>query len=233
VDRGVEGERGEDRALGGGVVAADVGGRVGLGVAERLRLGEHVGVGGALLGHPGEDVVGGAVEDADHPRDPVAGERLLQRLDDRDRAGDRGLVGEVDAGGVGAAAYSSGPSWATSSLLAVTTGLPSSSARRISGPAGSRPPMTSTTTSTSSASTTAQGSVVKTSAAAAGRGRGSRSRTATRVTSSFAPGPRGDVVGLAVEDRDDTATDGAAAEQADADDTVHGDGGVGRKPRRR
>ena len=48
---GVEREPGEDRGLRGGVVALDVGGRVGLGVAERLRLGEHVGVVGAVLVH--------------------------------------------------------------------------------------------------------------------------------------------------------------------------------------
>ena len=35
-DPGVEREPGEDRGLGGGVEALDVGGRVGLGVAERL-----------------------------------------------------------------------------------------------------------------------------------------------------------------------------------------------------
>ena len=96
-DPGVEGQRGEDRRLGRGVEALDVGGRVGLGVAERLRLLERVGEAGAALGHPGEDVVGGAVDDAEHPADPVAGQRLAQRPQDRDRPGDRGLVVEVDA----------------------------------------------------------------------------------------------------------------------------------------
>ncbi len=44
----VEGQPGEDRHLGGGVAARDVVGRVGLGVAELLRLGER-----GLVGHPG------------------------------------------------------------------------------------------------------------------------------------------------------------------------------------
>ncbi len=37
-DPGVEGQRGQDRGLGRGVEALDVGGRVGLGVAELLGL---------------------------------------------------------------------------------------------------------------------------------------------------------------------------------------------------
>ena len=61
---------GDDRRLGAGVEALDVGGRVALGVAEALRLGERVGVVGvatARVGHLGEDVVGRAVDDAHHP----------------------------------------------------------------------------------------------------------------------------------------------------------------------
>ena len=54
------------------------------------------------LGEPGpggvhlvEDEVGGAVDDAEHPRDPVARERLAQRPQDRDRARDGRLVEQV------------------------------------------------------------------------------------------------------------------------------------------
>ena len=96
-DPGVEGERGEDRGLGGGVEALDVGGRVGLGVAERLRLLDGVGEAGAGRVHLVEDVVGRAVDDAEHLAHVVTGERLAQRPQQRDRAGDRGLVVEVDA----------------------------------------------------------------------------------------------------------------------------------------
>src|SRR5699024_1628915 len=71
---GVEGERGEDRGLGRGVVALDVGGRIGLGVAELLGGGQGVLEAGPAAGHGVEDVVGGAVDDAQHPLDAVAGE---------------------------------------------------------------------------------------------------------------------------------------------------------------
>ena len=46
-DPGVERERGQDRGLGGGVEALDVGGRVGLGVPELLGLLERLGEAGA------------------------------------------------------------------------------------------------------------------------------------------------------------------------------------------
>ena len=42
-DAGAERDRRDDRGLGRGVEALDVGGGVALGVAERLRLGERVG----------------------------------------------------------------------------------------------------------------------------------------------------------------------------------------------
>ena len=66
-DLRAERDRGDDRRLGAGVVALDVGGRVALGEPERLRLGERLAVVGALLGHLREDEVGGAVDDAHHP----------------------------------------------------------------------------------------------------------------------------------------------------------------------
>ena len=100
-DPGVEGQRGQDRGLGGGVEALDVGGRVGLGVPELLGLLERLGEAGAGGVHLVEDEVGGAVDDAEHPGDLVAGERLAQRAQDRDRAGDGGLVVEVAAGLLG------------------------------------------------------------------------------------------------------------------------------------
>ena len=92
---GVEREAGEDRRLRRGVEAVDVGGRVGLGVAERGRLVERLGEAGAGLVHPGQDEVGRAVDDAQHPVDAVARERLAQRPQQRDRAGDARLEVEV------------------------------------------------------------------------------------------------------------------------------------------
>ena len=96
-----ERDAGDDGRLGAGVVALDVGGGVGLGEAERLGLGQRVGVGRARLGHPREDVVGGAVDDAHHAGDALPHQRLAQRPDDRDAAGDRRLEEQVDAGALG------------------------------------------------------------------------------------------------------------------------------------
>ena len=64
ADAGVEGEGGDDGGLGGGVEAVDVGGGVGLGVVELLGAGEGLLEGQALGAHLVEDVVGGAVDDA-------------------------------------------------------------------------------------------------------------------------------------------------------------------------
>ena len=100
-DGGAERDAGDDRGLGPGVVALHVGGRVGLGVAQRLSLGEGVGVRGARLGHPGEDVVGGAVDDAHHAGDALPHQRLAERTDDRDAPGHRRLEEQVDPGALG------------------------------------------------------------------------------------------------------------------------------------
>ncbi len=96
-DPGVEGQPGEDRRLGSGVETFDVGGRVGFGVAERLCLLECVVEARTRAVHLVEDVVGRAVHDAEDPADPVAGQGLSQRSDDRDRTGDGRL--EVDVAG--------------------------------------------------------------------------------------------------------------------------------------
>ena len=123
-DLGAEGDRGDDRRLGAGVEALDVGGRVALGEAEALGLGERVAVVGALLGHLREDVVGRAVDDADHAADRLAAQALAQR---RARAGCRRRRPPRRAGrrrASSAAANSSTPTLASSSLFAVTTGLP-------------------------------------------------------------------------------------------------------------
>ena len=70
-----EGEARQDGELVGGVEAADVEGRVGLGIAEALRVGQAVLEGQALQLHARQDVVAGAVEDAVDARDRVAGQR--------------------------------------------------------------------------------------------------------------------------------------------------------------
>ena len=63
-DRPAERQRRQDRQLVRRVDAVDVERRIGLGVAQLLRIGEHLGEFAAALAHLGQDVVAGAVEDA-------------------------------------------------------------------------------------------------------------------------------------------------------------------------
>ena len=88
----------QDRGFRRGVIAFHVGGGVGLGVAERARVGQRALVVGAGAVHFGQDVVGGAVDDAGHPLHRVAGQRLGQRPDHRDGAGHGSLEIQVDVG---------------------------------------------------------------------------------------------------------------------------------------
>ena len=70
----MESELREDRRLGRRVKATDIGRRVSFGVAETLRLCEHVGVVRTLLIHLAEDEVGRAVDDAEDLHHAIAGE---------------------------------------------------------------------------------------------------------------------------------------------------------------
>src|SRR5690606_7085198 len=94
---GVEGEGGEDGDLRGGVVAVDVRRRVGLRVAQGLRVGERLAEADAAGGHLVEDEVRRAVDDADDAAHVVPGEGLAHPAHDGDGAGDGGLEVEVDA----------------------------------------------------------------------------------------------------------------------------------------
>ncbi len=94
ADGVAKGEGGEDGQLVRGVDTIDVGGRVGLGVAERLRLRQHVRELALLVAHGGQDVVAGAVQDAGHAADAVGGQPLAHGLDDGDAARDRRLERE-------------------------------------------------------------------------------------------------------------------------------------------
>ena len=94
ADVRVEAERGHDRRLVRGIVAFDVTGRVGLGIALLLGLLECDVEIEALGGHLVENVVRRAVDNAEHALHLISDERLAQRAHDRDRAADRRL--EVD-----------------------------------------------------------------------------------------------------------------------------------------
>src|SRR5690606_10953004 len=86
-----------------------------------------------------------------------------------------------------AAPNSSPPRLASSSLLAVTTGLPARRARRMRCRAGSMPPMVSTTRSMSGSVTTDSASWVSTPSANSTARSRERLCTATRVISSVTP----------------------------------------------
>ena len=86
-----------------------------------------------------------------------------------------------------AAWNSSEPTLASSSLLAVITGLPALRASRISERAGSMPPMTSTTTSTPASSTTDSASWVRMPSGMATPRSLAVLRTATRASSRSTP----------------------------------------------
>ena len=94
---GAKADGGEDGRLAGGIEAVDVGGRIGLGVALGLGVGEHVGVIGALGVHARQNVVGGAVEDAGDGQDLVAHQVVLERADDGDTAAAAGLAFDLHA----------------------------------------------------------------------------------------------------------------------------------------
>ena len=91
LHRDAERQRGQDGDLVRRIHAFDVEGRVGLGVAQTLRLFQHGVEAQALVAHLGQDEVGGAVDDARDPLDAVGGQAFAQRLDDGDAAGHRRL----------------------------------------------------------------------------------------------------------------------------------------------
>ena len=83
------------------VVALDVAARVGLRVALRLGLGEHVVVRAAALAHRGQDEVRRPVDDPADPRDHVRGKVRGERREHRDPPADGGLEAERGARAAG------------------------------------------------------------------------------------------------------------------------------------
>ncbi len=94
VDAHAERDRGEDGELVRGVEAADVEGRIGLGVTEPLRLLQAVFERQPFGFHLRQDIIAGAVENAADALDAIARQRLAQGLDDGNAAADRRLEGE-------------------------------------------------------------------------------------------------------------------------------------------
>src|SRR5690606_2997261 len=97
LQRDAEGDGRQNGQLVGGVDAFHVEGRVGLGVAQCLGFLEHVLKGTTFLAHLGEDEIAGAVDDASQPVDAVGGQAFADRLDHRDATGHGGFVGDNHA----------------------------------------------------------------------------------------------------------------------------------------
>ena len=98
---GVECQGGQDGGLAGGVKAVDVGGRVGLRVTQLGGLCQHLVVAGTPGVHCVENEVSGAVDNAHHLVDLVAGKGAAQRANHRDGSGNGGLEEQVHSGLVG------------------------------------------------------------------------------------------------------------------------------------
>ena len=98
---GVEGDRRQDGDLRRGVAARHVLRRVGLRVAQGLRRLQRLGVGGAVTDHPGQDVVGRAVDDPVDAVDAGHDHRLAEHLDHRDGGAHAGLEAQLDTAALG------------------------------------------------------------------------------------------------------------------------------------
>ena len=134
------------------VEALDVGRRVGLGVAARLGLGEHLGVVAALAGHRREHVVRRPVDDPAHARDRGSRRGPARAARARGIPPPTAASNRSGTSASRASRSSSGPWWATMCLFAVTTALPARERRRDErvAPARRRPSI-STMTSMSGA----------------------------------------------------------------------------------
>ena len=87
----------EHDQLGRGVVAIDVGARIGFRVAEALRIGKHDLHRLVRGGHPAEDVVARAVENARDRHQPVTRQAFANAVNQRHPAGDRSLEPQFHA----------------------------------------------------------------------------------------------------------------------------------------
>ena len=81
-----------------GVEAVDVGSWIGLGVAQALRVGEDDVHRFAGCGHPTQDVVARAIENARHARERVAGKPFSHAVDERHTTANCGLETDPNAG---------------------------------------------------------------------------------------------------------------------------------------
>ena len=155
-DPRAEGDRREDRHLRGGVRSRDVVGRIRLGEAAPLRVGERLLEGRAAL-HLGEDEVRRPVDDPEHAVDVRDDERLAQHLDHRDRGADARLEAKLDAG-VRGGGEELGAALRDELLVRGDDRLPGrEQLEHVGFRAGSMPPITSATTPIAGSSRIAAG----------------------------------------------------------------------------
>src|SRR5579863_6214489 len=97
VDRGTKGDRRQKREFVRRVDTVDVEARIGLRIAELLRLGQHLGEVASALAHGRKNIVRRPVQDTVDAVDVIGSKTFAQRLDDGDTAGNSGLEGKRDA----------------------------------------------------------------------------------------------------------------------------------------
>ena len=95
-DAGSEAEGEQEGELVRGIDPLDVEGRVRFGIAEFLCLFQDLREIRRVLGHPGEDIVAGAVQDAEHGEEAVGGEVPPDGGEHRDAAAHRRLIEHLD-----------------------------------------------------------------------------------------------------------------------------------------
>src|SRR5216683_4912985 len=96
VDQTAEPDARQDGKLVRSVDTVDIKARIGFGIAEFLRLGEHFGELVRGLAHRRQNVIRSPVENAVDAGKPVSGETLAQRLDHWNPAGNGSLEGKDD-----------------------------------------------------------------------------------------------------------------------------------------
>ena len=85
----------------GGIAAANIKCRIGFRIAEILCFGQDLGKRRTVLAHLRQDIVGGSVQDSIEALDPITGKAFTQRFDNRNAAGNRGLITNMNAVGIG------------------------------------------------------------------------------------------------------------------------------------
>ena len=214
VERHARAERDgrEDRRLRRGVEPGDVLGRIGLGEAEPLRLGEGVAVGAPLL-HRREDEVRRPVDDPEHAVHVRDDERLAQHLDHGDRRAHGRLEAELHAARRQRPRTARRHAGRRAACSPSRRAARSGAARARSSPAGSTPPITSATTWTDGSARIAPKSSVSTPGSGANARSLPVSRTSACVTRSRWPGGTLDLVRRLLEQPVHGGADGAVPEQ--------------------